>query len=181
MSFESSRQLINGSLLEQLDVVLLLSREFSSSVSSALQLSGMMKSSNMSEKNGAVSSNGMQASPAVGAKCVKSSGSSFSTRTRADEIVTRRLRRKEEIHSKFAKNYETVFNRDEEEADAQPCTLSCQGSEKLISLITFQMLQIGVSHIHKRTSEKLFIDRSSSCDKLSVLFRIAQQCRRNEL
>lgn len=35
----------------------------------------------MSEKNGAVSSSGMHASPAVGAKCVKSSGSSFSTRT----------------------------------------------------------------------------------------------------
>lgn len=33
----------------------------------------------MSEKNGAVSSNVIQASPAVGAKCVRSSGSSFNT------------------------------------------------------------------------------------------------------
>lgn len=90
----------------------------------------------MSEKNGAVSSNGMQASPAVGAKCVKSSGSSFSTRTRADEIVTSSLRRGES-QLKFAKNYETVLNRDEEGADAQPCTLNCQGSGKLIILIAF--------------------------------------------
>lgn len=71
----------------------------------------------MSEKNGAVSSSGMQASPAVGAKCVKSSGSSFSTRIRCDgwekravavdiQECSSRLNKT----SKFAKNYETIFN-----------------------------------------------------------------------
>lgn len=46
-----------------------------------------MKSSNMSEKNGVESSNGMQASPAVGARCVKSSGSSLSTAKMTEKIT----------------------------------------------------------------------------------------------
>jgi hypothetical protein len=51
----------------------------------------MMKSSNMSEKNGAASSSGIQASPAVGAKCVKSSGSSLSTE-RDEKIEKKKIR-----------------------------------------------------------------------------------------
>jgi hypothetical protein len=45
-----------------------------------------MKSSNMSEKKGVVSSIEMQASPAVGAKCVKSSGSSLSTEKQGKQV-----------------------------------------------------------------------------------------------
>lgn len=76
----------------------------------------MMKSSNISEKNGAVSSNGMHASPAVGAKCVKSSGSSFNTENNFGKEALSKIRStdiKEMLSTKrliFAKNYETDFN-----------------------------------------------------------------------
>lgn len=72
-----------------------------------------MKSSNMSEKNGAVSSRGMQASPAVGAKCVKSSGSSFNTRNDKEKLLGKIFAKlnNQRKNSKSAKNYETLFDR----------------------------------------------------------------------
>lgn len=56
----------------------------------------MMKSSNISLKKVPDSSNGMHASPAVGARCVRSSGSSLSTK-RAEERESERKRKRKYI------------------------------------------------------------------------------------
>lgn len=112
-----------------------------------------MKSSNMSEKNGVVSSRGMQASPAVGAKCVKSSGSSFSTaKKRAEGCRVSTLLARE-----IAWNLPKIMKRD---ANCARVALSCQGRKWKCDNLS------GNYYI-----ESIFLDKSSSC-QLSAQFAI---------
>lgn len=73
----------------------------------------------MSEKNGAASSRGMQASPAVGAKCVKSSGSSLSTERDEREI------------EKSVVRFDAEGERRSEICQEKKVSLNCAQQEKL--------------------------------------------------